>query len=445
MLRVLRLIAVVLASIVGGGLFATKPTAAEQPASEPAIRQSGGLTLDEQLLEMARRDPGFGGMFLDSEGRLTMYVMENALQAQDGHSRLATMSVDALTTFRDNAQIAEAAATRRINVLPAKYGFAALYDWHQALTSDVLSVPGVVLTEISESRNRLRVGVERADVAARVRQRMRRLGIPGEAVTIQLSTPIRRLATVRSKFRPLMGGIQINFGNYLCTLGFVAIRAGVTGMVTNSHCTTTQGGNNKTIFHQPSASGTANRIAVETRDPAYFTGGKCPARRKCRYSDSAFARIPHPSGPAVAATRGAIAKPTAVNSLTVTSRRFRITSENSTPVLNETLNKVGRTTGWTRGKVVLTCANVHVSGTNITQLCQDVVKANVAAGDSGSPVFRITNSPRANDVKLYGVLWGGGRLSGHGTVFVFSALGTRNMQRSAEMGRLTTCASGFSC
>ena len=35
----------------------------------------------------------------------------------------------------------------------------------------------------------------------------------------------------------------------------------------------------------------------------------------------------------------------------------------------------------------------NVSGTNIQQLCQDVVKAKVAAGDSGSPVFRITNSP----------------------------------------------------
>ena len=86
-----------------------------------------------------------------------------------------------------------------------------------------------------------------------------------------------------------------------------------------------------------------------------------------------------------------------------------------------------------------------MSGTNIQQLCQDVVKANVAGGDSGSPVFRITNSPRANDVRLYGLLWGGGTISGYGTVFVFSALGTRNMQRSAEMGTLTTCAAGFSC
>ena len=86
-----------------------------------------------------------------------------------------------------------------------------------------------------------------------------------------------------------------------------------------------------------------------------------------------------------------------------------------------------------------------MSGTSIVQLCQDVVKARVAGGDSGSPVFRITNRPSANDVRLYGVLWGGGTLSPYGTVFVFSALGPRNVQRSAEMGTLTTCATGFSC
>lgn len=434
-----------MAIIVSTGVFVMTPTAAQQTVPVPEIRQSAGLTLDEQLLDMAKRDPGFGGMFIDADGRLTMYVMESALEAQDGHSRLAAMSVDAITSFRGNDQVAEAAATRRINVIPAQYSFTSLYDWHQRLTSDVLSVPGVVLTDISESSNRVRVGVENPDVGARVRRRLASLGVPQQAVTIELARPIRPLASVRNKFRPLMGGLQINFSYYVCTLGFVAVRAGVTGMVTNSHCTTTQGGNNRTIFHQPSASGTANRIGVETRDPAYFTGGACPARRKCRYSDSAFARIPHTSGPSVTAARGVIAKPVALNSITLTTGRFRITSENSVPVLNETLNKVGRTTGWTRGKVVLTCLNTNVSGTNITQLCQDVVKAHVAGGDSGSPVFRVTNRPAPNDVRLYGILWGGGSLPGYGTVFVFSALGTRNIQRSAEMGTLTTCAAGFRC
>ena len=42
---------------------------------------------------------------------------------------------------------------------------------------------------------------------------------------------------LRSRRRPLRGGLQINFGGFLCTLGFIAVRNGVNGYVTNSHCT----------------------------------------------------------------------------------------------------------------------------------------------------------------------------------------------------------------
>jgi hypothetical protein len=289
------------------------------------------------------------------------------------------------------------------------------------------------------------VGVESASAAARVRQRLESLGVPADAVRVELTTPMKRLATVRNIARPLMGGLQINFGPFLCTLGLVAVRGVTPGIVTNSHCTDIEGRNDSTAFYQPFALDDRYLVAVETRDPAYFTGGECPRGRRCRYSDTAFARIPHPSHPSVQFTRGTIAKPPALNGLTVTAERFRITAEASTPVLNETLNKVGRTTGWSQGKVVLTCVNVGVSGTSFVQLCQDIVKARVAGGDSGSPVFRITNRPRPNDVRIYGVLWGGGSISGIGTVFAFSALGTRNIQRSAEMGRLATCATGFDC
>jgi hypothetical protein len=63
-----------------------------------------------------------------------------------------------------------------------------------------------------------------------------------------------------------------------------------------------------------------------------------------------------------------------------------------------------------------------------------------SGGDSGSPVFRITNSPAAGDVRLYGVLWGG---NSSGTLFVFSGLGVAGVQRSTELGPLTTCAPGL--
>ena len=139
-----------------------------------------------------------------------------------------------------------------------------------------------MLTDIAEDRNRIRVGVERASVAARVRERLTSLGVPHESVSIELTSPIKRLVTMRNKIRPLMGGLQINFGPFICTMGFVAVRGGVPGMVTNSHCTDTQGGNNNTIFYQPLALNDTYRIAIETRESPYFTGGVCPSRKRCR-------------------------------------------------------------------------------------------------------------------------------------------------------------------
>jgi hypothetical protein len=90
------------------------------------------------------------------------------------------------------------------------------------------------------------------------------------------------------------------------------------------------------------------------------------------------------------------------------------------------VNKVGRTTGWTQGKVTNKCVNVSVSGTKIVQLCQTLVSAHLGAGDSGSPVFKGTSS-----ITLTGILWGG---NSSGTQFVFSPIS--NIEK--ELGALTT-------
>ena len=94
-----------------------------------------------------------------------------------------------------------------------------------------------------------------------------------------------------------------------------------------------------------------------------------------------------------------------------------------------TVNKVGRTTGWTQGNVNQSCVNVNVSGTNITQLCQTIVQHSsatlVGGGDSGSGVFTGTTN-----VTLVGILWGG---SSDGKLFVFSPL--KNIRD--ELGPIT--------
>lgn len=92
------------------------------------------------------------------------------------------------------------------------------------------------------------------------------------------------------------------------------------------------------------------------------------------------------------------------------------------------VEKIGRTTGLTRGSVTQTCVHVNAAGTNITRLCQWLADYTSAAGDSGAPVVAVqTDTIRT----LRGIHWGGG-----GTTRVFSPIGLSLARPRA------TCACG---
>jgi hypothetical protein len=302
---------------------------------------------------------------------------------------------------------------------------AALQDrlpgWFAQASPAVLALAGTVFADHDEVNNRLVFGVEHPAIASAVSNVLERLGIPSSAYTIQVAEPIHMAATLRDRWRPTQGGIQIHFSQYLCTLGFNADDGTQRSFITNSHCTSKQGGVESTAYYQPTSSADATVVATEVEDPQYFRGGACPRGRKCRYSDSA--RALYSSG--VGSSRGAIARTSGPNngSLEVTGT-FTITSQDNTTssfAIGTTVNKIGRTTGWTQGNVTQTCVNTNVSGTSITQLCQTFVEdpggaVIVGGGDSGSNVFRVTSG---DNVQLVGILWGG---NSSGTLFVFSPL-----------------------
>jgi hypothetical protein len=312
---------------------------------------------------------------------------------------------------------------------------AALQDrlpgWFAQSSPEVLALPGTVFADHDEANNRLRFGVENRGAAGAARAALARLGIPASAYVIDVVAPIHQVATLRDRWRPTQGGIQIHFGQFLCTMGFNADDGAERSFITNSHCTQRQGGVQGTTYFQPTSTVDATVIATEVEDPTYFRGGVCPRGRKCRFSDAS--RALYSAG--VASTRGVISKTSGPNNgdINVTGS-FTVTSQDNTTTtfaVGSTVNKVGRTTGWTQGNVTATCVNTNVSGTNITQLCQTFVQnpggaVVVGGGDSGSNVFAITSG---DNVQLVGILWGG---NGDGTLFVFSPL----KQIQDELGAL---------
>ena len=363
---------------------------------------------------LARSVPGFGGFFVDEQGTPTIYLRD---AAQRGAAERA------LTPWFS----AQGRAPATMRVRKADFDWAALDRWFTQASVEALGIQGVVFADADEARNRVRIGVEHAAAAARVRGVLARLGIPASAVNVDVTQPIRQLATLRDAVRPVVAGVQINFPGFLCSLGFNASRSGIRGFVTASHCTSTQGGVEGTPYWQPLESVRPIQVATETVDPTYPTGGSCPAGRNCRRSDAAFAKYIN----GTQNTLGRIARTSRINpndrtivgSWTITSD-----ASSSSFTIGLRVNKVGRTTGWSQGPVTGTCVNVNVSGTNITQLCQTIVSATVAGGDSGSDVFTITSG---TNVRLNGVLWGG---SSDGKTFVFSPLA--NVK--GELGALTT-------
>jgi len=362
---------------------------------------------------LARTVPGFGGLFIDN-GVPTVYLTDVTKRGA---------AERALGAFAQSRGFAPG----DIRVLQGRYAYGDLDRWSRAVTFEAFDQGGVVFVDLDEAANRVLVGVERGASHANVRSLAARLGVPDEAVVVRETDPIVYATTLQDQVRPVVAGVQIHFGNFLCSIGFNAVSGGQNSFVTASHCTNTQGGVEGTQYFQSLSSQPNSFIGTEVADPAYVRGGKgsaCPKSRRCRFSDAS--RAAYAAG--VSFTLGGIAQTSGPNngSLTITGS-FSVTSEGNA-VVGDVVNKVGRTTGWTQGVVTNTCVNTGVSGSNIVQLCQTFVNAGVGGGDSGSDVFGLTGG---NSVRLLGILWGG---NGAGTQFVYSPI--TNVEQ--ELGPLTT-------
>jgi len=427
-----------LATALGAGSLVLIGACAD--LSEPSDRPEASL--QQTLQQVSADDPvglargvrGFGGFFLDAGGSPTVYLTDPAERGA---------AEQALGPFFH----ARGLEPSRLRVVQADFEYSRLERWFETASPDALAVSGAVYTDLDEARNRLRIGVANQASGAEVRQLVGALGIPASAVLVEETAPIRLVSRLDGRVRPVQGGLQIDFVLGLCSLGFNALRNGVSSFITASHCTLIQGGVEGTPYFQDTwldFSGISTAIGTEVEDPAYFSSprgkGKrrsaCPPNRVCRYSDAARAEY---STTDVAL--GWIARPTGlVNSYSVdlgTTPSFVIDAEfgSSNFAGVPVVDKVGRTTGWTSGAVGATCANVNIDGTSITQLCQTLVGSGapgspvlVGAGDSGSPVFILNGDGK---VTLAGILWGGNLA---GSLFAFSPLA--NIQRQDELGDL---------
>ena len=378
--------------------------------------------VDDELVRMGKAIPGFGGMFYDAEGYPTVYLRDPG----------AKSALSALKSLGSG-----------VRVLPGDYEFGQLVTWKRALRP-LLGQPGVVYLDADEASNRVVVGIDPSFQAkSRVREGLDKAlesrGVPRAAVVYRETGSFKEAvgvmrvedlekkkpatANLQGSVRPIPGGVQVSFIKlpyiYFCTDAVNAYLGGAFGFVTNSHCTTDRGKVDGTRYSQGDPY--SAELATEIADPAYLVGGDCPANRKCRYSDSAFAQYDGNST-AVGGFRK-LAKTSSRGSeegsmvLKPASSRFNVAGAGPAPLTGQLVNKIGRTTGWTYGPVVATCVDVSSSATEFTIWCQHMVQAGTDGGDSGSPVFSWT---KGNSVNLLGILWAGGSDGQGHSIFAFS-------------------------
>ena len=432
----LRLVTAILLTVLIGSCVDSSapnpPSTAATPGIDAAIQAVPTHGIDAEFTRIAKQVPGFGGMYYDRSGRLNVYMTKSA-------AGQAARSADVVARLRS---LGGAAVQRRlggaaVTTVEAKYDYLQLQGWKSRL-GKVFKVKGVVFTDIDEAANRLRIAITPAAALGEVKQVLVAAGVPAAAVTFTRMPEIRNLQTIQDKLRPVPGAAQIVFpapsegknAFFVCSIGFNAKLAGQANkkfFVTASHCSDIQGGNQHTPYYQPVPTLrnlSVNKIAVEFRDPQYGNpGGLCFEGFRCRLSDALLAEYQG----SVGQDFGKIARTTfglqRIGSLIIDPKhpRWNIVGEFSFPFLGEEAHKVGRTSGWTHGPVIATCVDVQASGTDIIELCQDIVLAGSRGGDSGSGVFERA-SASTSDIFLTGILWGGGTDDTGAPIFVFGSM-----------------------
>lgn len=371
----------------------------------------GPRTANDLLSDLAEQVPGgFGGMFIGGDRKLHVWIKDISKAAQ---ARSALAALGAGTT--------RSSLVSDVVVEVGRFDWRELHAWYQSMRDQVWRSPAVIGTDMDERENRIRIDLNDMSAATALKPKILALGIPESAFSFERrerATPLT--GSLTDRVRPVPGGYKIQIESQgACTLG-VNVKHGLQGdafgFITAGHCTRGWGSDNDDIGYQD-VNGSGNRLGVELADPPFFTGGRCPVSRVCRWGDAAIIAYDNVND----ARQGFIAR-TFLNSISIdpTHPEWEIVDDDNGCFANvlscsmpgDIVFKVGQVTGMTTGQITDTCYDEGLKGppANGVLLCQDtVVRTSPTVqiskhGDSGSPVFRKTGTSSA---VLYGILWGG--------------------------------------
>jgi hypothetical protein len=392
--------------------------AIEPPSLSLDAMAANTRSTDREFLLLQKQLPTFGGMFYGPSGELVIYLTD--LRAQTAARGVVS------SHFVSNRRETPAKAVRFVL---GRYTFQQLKTW-QDRAMPLLANADVIYTDVDETANRVRIGVDKGARLPALERKLRDLAIPRNAATFAIVERPTRTYSLNDLVRPTLGGLKVItlHTSKQCSLGFNARNgSGVLSFVTASHCTDTQGGTEGTRIYQPGVSKIGSELGTEITDPAYSTGGSCPAGQRCRFSDAALFRLQGiGASSSFEVARTTVEGSTSPGSIVV-GMRLPVVGEIGAPLAGSLARKTGFSSGSTAGTVSSTCITT-TAGVGFTLFCQYAANAAALPGDSGAPVYT-WSGVSGTGATLAGILWG--RTS---TQFFFSSMN----DIESELGPLTT-------
>ncbi|MEX0926680.1 MAG: hypothetical protein WD208_08185 [Dehalococcoidia bacterium] len=157
-----------------GGTQGDQVESASQDETQDEV--TAPFTPIDRMEMVAKEVPAFGGLFKDRnpDGSLTVYVYMTDESDRAGAEKAA----DAL--LRDSDVISE------MKVLKANYPFTDIAEWYRQLKRHLwAAVDEITASGMSYETNQIRIYVSEYSARAKVRQVLRELGIPVDAVLLR--------------------------------------------------------------------------------------------------------------------------------------------------------------------------------------------------------------------------------------------------------------------
>jgi hypothetical protein len=134
---------------------------------------------DDRLLRVEKSAPGFGGMFTGEDGQLVVYLLDPTT---------LTTARAAIESVFGPSSVPKAG----IRAVRGQYTISQLKRWSER-GNKLLEMPGVVIVDLDEGRNRVMIGLEDETRMPSVVKRLRSLRIPREAVILEVKGRILQL------------------------------------------------------------------------------------------------------------------------------------------------------------------------------------------------------------------------------------------------------------